>query len=124
MVQESRKENEQQSQQAKTSQPERSEETSIQPLHDSAETWKTFEHMPFNVFPENSDTNLNESMGDLTQIEQFLTNVPLELLGMNLHEEKYNKIISLMIKMVKNVNELNRILIADANGLTPLNVRI
>lgn len=92
-------------------------------INNELSDWQLFEFLPAdtaNVHSENQSTNTDK----LADLDVFFSNFAAEVSKLNLLEKDTNCVLKLCTSLVKNVNELNKLLIIDSQNLPPLQVNL
>lgn len=94
------------------------------PIVESNHDWDSFEFLPFAEGSEHPNLPENDAKkNEISNIECFFSGILSDLNELDLTEKKTNTIINLFIDTIKSVNRLNKVLVADLNGLTVTEVR-
>lgn len=85
--------------------------------------WHSFEFNSLDaVCPISPDMELQTEEDIMNTIEKFFSDLPSELTGLGLTENKYDAVMKMFSEIIKKTNKLSECLIRDSNGLSPIDV--
>lgn len=85
--------------------------------------WHNFEFNSLDtVCPISPAVELQSEEDIMSTIDQFFSDLPSELTGLDLTENKCDAIMKMFLEIIKKTNKLNEYLIRDSNGLSPIDV--
>lgn len=100
------------------------ENNEVDRISDELANWQLFEFLPTDTtgFASQNKTTISSNTDKMANLDQFFASFPHEICKLNLLQKDTDSILKLCSTLVKNVNELNSILISDFQNLPPLQV--